>query len=1227
MDVAPKCPRCGSRMVLRTARQGPNAGNRFWGCSRYPACKGTVEASEPQSESVGGASTGSVSPRLPPLGRRVFPVEVQAGPRRSGQQCCFFQTCALPAAIVETLHMADADRAAVRAAVQWRLDFPMPRDAAAAEPYLSILAVAESLLTRGSTPLCFPGLEQALGPEVAASQDENGLLDALRRVALDPTARLQPLSFQSSEERMVFELVSGWVEEDQLGWSLIPQIGLASLTDALLCAGGERGDLLLAHADPHRLPILVEVDGAHHQSHHERDRDRDRAVESAGVRVLRIPAAEARQGKGPTLDGLRQLVQEARCAFSAETELTRAIRWYKFIHQMQLALLVALRGGWLRTDEAWAIAVLPPTILQKDPRVATLLPLAVSDLVELLARLARVHGQTFSPPGAQVIIVDGEMRKNPPGALHRAGILIAPADGGADALPISADARFEISDVCFPRQIRVPPVAVSPLRSSGPPRDDVLWFLRYLFRKQDFWEGQWETIRRGLEGLDSVVLLPTGGGKSIAFQLAALLLPGRCIVVDPIISLIEDQMDNLRAVGIDRCIGITSELSTEERELALKAFSSGHYLFCYVAPERFQIKSFRDALRTLTTHTPVSLIAIDEAHCVSEWGHDFRTAYLNLGRITREYCASQTQIPPLMALTGTASRIVLKDVQRELGITDFDAVISPKSFDRPELRYRVVRCRSDEKHERTLGLLQALPTRFGIAPQRFFQPAGLQTYAGLVFCPHVGGPYGVVEVAERLKQDIGAALGVYSGQAPRNVAGGEWEAEKRRVAHDFKRNRITLMACTKAFGMGIDKPNIRYTVHTGLPPSIEGFYQEAGRAGRDRRPAYCTIVLSNDDLKRSQELLSPATPLERVAARVEQTPWDDADDVVRALWFHVRAFRGVAQEVEDIERMLDQLGEISQAREVNVSWRDPRWASEDNPDRGGRERAEKALHRLVVLGVVADYTVNFASEEFAVRIAGATPEEIADAIGRYAGAYQSRLGEQMRWEALRISANPYRKYVLAVAKRLIHFIYQHVELARRRALSEMLDAAMSARDGEELRRRILNYLEQSEWDELLERVRTSKRGGMDQLAQILEMVVSPNDASALRAAAGRALASYPDVPGFLTLRSVAEAMCPDADPEVVRQNAEAALKFAKAFALDPSDVASGWGSAVTRAATKPGAAELLLHAIVRTQYADRQLLRALLPHLPRPLVGEPSWLLLGKLRKTCAELLTETQER
>lgn len=323
--------------------------------------------------------------------------------------------------------------------------------------------------------------------------------------------------------------------------------------------------------------------------------------------------------------------------------------------------------------------------------------MAASWCGELLARVSSLHGADLDVPSISVLADWSDIEVD---------IVITPTsmDDGQQIQGLAAP-TFVISDVCFPSNIAPPFEASSKPVEVFPSQENVKWFLNYLFRKEDFWEGQWETINRSLQGKDSVVLLPTGGGKSIAFQLAALLLTGRCIVVDPIIALIDDQIDNLDRVGIDRCVGISSQLGSREMELRLQAFSAGHYLFCYIAPERFQIEGFRQHLRTLTVATPVSLIAVDEAHCVSEWSHDFRTAYLNLGRTAREYCSSDGQEPPVVALTGTASKIVLKDVQRELEITDIDAIITPSSFDRPELQFCVLKCTSSEKANRILGFL------------------------------------------------------------------------------------------------------------------------------------------------------------------------------------------------------------------------------------------------------------------------------------------------------------------------------------------------------------------------------------------------------------------------------------------------------------------------------------------------------------------------------------------
>ena len=1200
-------------MELRTARRGRRAGQQFWGCVRYPQCKGTIDY-------LSSGTEGPESPQVSPVREATlgsYPVVLSSAPRDESGKTSFFQAAGLPAVFLDAIREAEIDRGAVRSAAQWRLDSPLPCVDEMGRDERALLAVAEAVLTRGATPLCSVAMERAFVATVDGPTAGDELADALHCVATWPSCTFLPLSHESQEERLLADWVHGLCTIEGLPWMPVPQIELASLANSLDVSRAQRGDLLLLRHG--MAPLLVEVDGVDHEAHRERDAERDHALSAAGVRVVRVPTAELVQSEGASLEALRAVLREGRTERRAETSVSRCLRWCKFTHQIQLALLAALRGGWLKRGVKTRVGIKPPGVLAADPQARALVQLATESFLELLKHLASLQAISFTLPDSEIIVL------LPGQASGRLDVVIGPADGSLDGSSTdSAPAKFLISDLAFPGEIRAPLFAAAPAKVRAPLQEDARWFLQYLFRKDIFWEGQWETVERTLRGEDSVVLLPTGRGKSIAFQLAAMLLPGRCVVVDPIISLIDDQIDNLAAVGIDRAIGITSQLHTRERERALQEFRTGHYLFCFVAPERFQSTAFRESLRALTAHTPISVVVIDEAHCVSEWGHDFRTAYLNLGRVAREYCESQGMVPPLVALTGTASRVVLKDVQRELDVTAFDSVISPKSFDRPELRFHVLTCRSDEKTGRVEGFLGGLPSSFAIDRSRFFRASGPRTNCGLVFCPHIDGPYGIVEFASQLTRSLGTMVDIYAGGPPNSVERDTWDVRKRQVASQYKRNHTSLLACTKAFGMGIDKPNIRYTVHVGLPGSIESFYQEAGRAGRDRRRAECAIVLSNDNPSRSQRLLSPEVALEEVAAAVQATERKDEDDIVRALWFHVRAFRGEQADVQDITLMGSAIGDLGPKRLVNVSW-DP-WRSVGKSHDDGRQRAEKALHRLVVLGVVQDYTVDYSAHEFGVRLSGAASrEEVAAALGRYAGAYQRRLGEEMEQAVLNLQVRSHGAMVLAAAELLVSFIYERVELARRRALSEMLQAANRAATGEDLRQRILDYLEQSEWDERLEQVRSSGRGGVDALSPILDELVSPNDAASLRGAVARLLGSYPDAPGLLLLRAVAEVLCSDADVPVVHENVGAALHFGfRKFRLAPAELATAVGQLVWRARDKGGAGATLVGAAIRAAESDRVFVRELLPQLPIELAGVAADWLNQRLIMRCSAMLAAT---
>ena len=1194
-NSAPDCPECGRSMAIRSARRGRNAGQQFWGCTGYPRCRGIVNIGGGGSRlSAKEVSGGDGAPEEAGL---IFPRNVSVPPA-SGQQTKFFQACALPAGYVQCVHDNDLDAAPIRAAAQWRLDFPLPKEPAR-ERLATVLSVAEALLMRGTTPYCSPYLEQQLRT-TGGKPDPADLLEAFKAVAYNPSSRYSPADLDSREEEKLADEIADLIVDEDLGWQLTPQIRLASLSGRFEDSAEQRGDLLLSH--PEEGSVLVEIDGQDHAGHQQRDLDRDETLEAAGIHVLRIPAKEVRDGDGAALKELFEILRAAPARQDLPSDkLVLAIRLSKFAHQIEVAVLEAIRGGWLEFDQPWTIQILLPTDLAGSKKAHGIARSAVTDLHQLLNHVTELYGESNKLPLPDVTIVEAYGDQSD-------GIVIAPfdrKDAGGQA------PAFLVSDACLPVNIAAPLSAAQPVSIQDPSREAARWFLQYLFRKDEFWEGQWECVERVLKGQDSVVLLPTGGGKSIAFQLGALLLPGRCIVVDPIISLIDDQIDNLSRAGIDRCIGITSQIqSARQREQAYRSLSQGHYLFCYVAPERFQMTPFRDALRALTVIAPISVIAIDEAHCVSEWGHDFRTAYLNLGRISREYCASHNRTPPLVALTGTASKIVLKDVQRELGITDFGSVITPKSFDRPELVFTVLKCDSSEKAHRVQGFVSRMPSDFAVSADSFYLPRGEDTNSGLVFCPHVNGDYGVVEQAQQLSRVLSVPVEVYSGSAPNNVSDRTWNERKRDVARRFKRNRTPILACTKAFGMGIDKPNIRYSVHIGLPQSIESFYQEAGRTGRDRKTAHCGLVLSNDDPRRSEHLLSPGTPISEVAQVVEETDRADADDILRSLWFHVRSFRGQQQDLSDLEAVLDELGDLSKRSLVRLVW------GESSPDgEDGKGWMEKALHRLVVMGVVEDYTVDYSAREFSVRLTGATKEDIARKSGEYAGSYRRALGEKMEREILAAEepSQP-REFVLFVADKLIRFIYEHIELARRRSLNEMLAAAANASTGEDLRQRVLQYLEYSEFDERLNDFLSSEVGGLDELTHVIDELVSPADAVSLRGSVASLLASYPDIPGLLLIRALTEAFAPDADSVVVSQNVDAAVRFAlEKYEIDKEVVADACAQIVRALTHTPERASDVMRAVLGSEFTDRTLVRRLVAGVPASLAALPARWLTNRL--------------
>ena len=1094
-----------------------------------------------------------------------------------GNQVAIFQSNQQIACIVDAAYSEQINHSLLALGSQWRLEFPPPKPGSQlTSEERTLLPIVEKLATRGTFSYTTPALEEFILDRTAIRRiPERSLEPALRMAAADLTCPHRPGSFDSDEEQQF----SQWFLEQDSQWSILEQVDFASLQ--LREAPGERDtnriDFLLVSPDGEA--IAVEIDGQQHAASTETDQARDRALAQVGIPVIRIPAVDVRQG-GQTLENhLRRIISSAH-AGQVDPALLLAIRLGKLAHQAQVAIVQALLGGWLPINGPWRIGADFSSSTAIGPDLAAdVLAAAARDCAELFHRICSLYGDGHGLP----VVTTGPSRSiaEPDIIVHFSGA----AEHGTTA-PV-----FSVADILFPGRVVVPRTNAQPMNADSPSRDAMQYFLQYLFRKEDFREGQWETIDRTLRGLDSIVLLPTGGGKSIAFQLSALLRPGSCIVVDPILSLIEDQIDNLHKAGIDRCLEISSQVGSGIRRATEQHMAN--YLFVYVAPERFQSQAFRNALRALTVAAPISEIAIDEAHCVSEWGHDFRTSYLRLGSNARDYCTSQGRTPPVVALTGTASRMVLRNIQLDLDIREFDAVITPKTFNREELGFMAIQCSIDEAEAGLKGFIERLPGEFGLSKGSFFATTGNNTQSVIIFTQTVNGPKGTEQIAEELRRHLRIPIETYSGSAPSESRDG-WDEQKKKNARRFKHNEIPVLAATKAYGMGIDKPNVRSTVHFGLPPSIEAFYQEAGRAGRDNARAICGIVFTAR--ADSHNLLDAATPIEVTVAALGDVPRAEQDDIHQALWFHNQSFTGVAVEQQRLEETVRSLGEVGRERSATLTW-------DDKTEAG----IEKSLYRLSVVGAVSDYTKDYSTRTFTVRLTKIDHDNIIENLSEYISNYQMSLANSARDDLSGQIHRPIQDFAICAGAKLIEFVYDHVEKSRRRALFEMLQAAQAAaghpsKGSQVLRERVLRHLEWSEFDDVLQRVIDSHQGGLDAVAGVFDQVDTPTAAGTLRGAVGRLLESYPDQPGLLLIRGVAEALARDSKQDALHQDIQAALTYAKStYRIDREIIADAFGEAVSASSGKSRTSETIVTAIATHESLDRELARLLVGRIPQHL--------------------------
>jgi len=827
--------------------------------------------------------------------------------------------------------------------------------------------------------------------------------------------------------------------------------------------------------------LIVEIDGSQHRQVEDVDSKRDAFTDSLGLKTVRFTTQEiASENRGflqkidKILDHIKRIdnlerdgvlkppngisVRDYQHAYQkgvdpadSRIRLTAAMRY-------QLLLIELLECGTLRLGE-------PQKLLLVNRDHIEFAGDALADLNEMLSNLLNLIGVSHlglnieieecselpvDRTGEDLVVdfsiferYDDSFQINQDVVYTRTHYLdFYRYFSARDAISIEASS---LEDYDFFELSCADPIAYDlDLSPDSNQRESLRYFLSNLFLPTlgdvDFREGQVGIIGSALSRVGTIGLLPTGSGKSICYQLSAVLQPAISFVVCPIKSLMYDQKFDLDSIGFSRSNYITSDLKADQKAKVQRDFGRGKYFFVFISPERFQTHGFRQNMIAIGLDHAFAYAVIDEAHCLSEWGHDFRTSYLNLSNTISKFAPAASYI----GLTATASVNVLKDIQAEFDIPDRN-VRTPLEFTRKELSFHVI----DDgggKVDAALQLVAEMDAKWNGSSE-------LDGKAGIVFTPTVNGDKGCYDLAGRLASALNIDVRFFSGSAPKwgKMQGVAFDVYKRKVQEDFKLNKYRLLTATKAFGMGVNKGNVAYTVHFGIPGSMEALYQEAGRAGRDKElfqdgPADCYVLLTKEKnhvlLDKIWDSSTTVADLKSNAKRLSRE-----SDINTNLFLMTNSLDTINDDFKLIAKIYTYLKKSVGRKLITLT------AGQFGTN---KSRFEKAIYRLSQLGIVSDWVIeDFFNGKLQIEFECLGEDQLVENIELTIGKYEPKFelkdvfnndGEYYQYICERLDKGFIDKTEFVFLSLLL-WSYDHFVYNRRQSLKTVYDQCSELASG------------------------------------------------------------------------------------------------------------------------------------------------------------------------------------